>query len=582
MKIMNYLSLGFAYIKPWRWYITAVLVFSLGLYYYFYIYSAGDDTQATFYVVNSVEKGEVTSGIETTGEIVAEQKLDLDIYKLQSRIDAVNVQNGSQVEKGDVLVAFDKSDAAAAAGSAKADMAEAELSYSEAKTTYSDQNTAIASKEREIAGYEEDIVEARRTFYSANLTAVAHPDNEDDDEMKIATPPTISGTYYGTATGSYYVKLYRDSLSTTGWTFYAVLGSDRTSPRDAKFGIAMDVGASGLKAMWSTAPSGSQTWSVAVPNTNSPAYQDNKKAYENSVSQLNVKLATAKQDLEELKRTDSSSYRDLNVEKAAADFTEARQKLSQQYTVLKEREIIAPFSGSIDGMENVVIGATPTGGESDPIILGTLVSDTFLATFTLGASDVSAIKVGDRVKVSVTSFANQPIFDASITEISSLPSGSGVAQYTVKARLEYDKKTASTILREGMLADIEIVQQEKADSLRLPASAILYENGQAYVTMVDSLTEEQTQEIEQFGIIRTEGDTLATYKRAVKLGIVGKYYVEVIEGVSEGERVLTASVSETATAAVVNQGFGGGGGGPPQGGSDGQSAPAGGSTAPSQ
>jgi hypothetical protein len=42
-------------------------------------------------VVEQVGRGDVTSGIETTGEIAVAQKLDLDVYKKISGIDLVNV-----------------------------------------------------------------------------------------------------------------------------------------------------------------------------------------------------------------------------------------------------------------------------------------------------------------------------------------------------------------------------------------------------------------------------------------------------------------------------------------------------------
>src|SRR3990167_8154469 len=101
-------------------------------------------------------------------------------------------------------------------------------------------------------------------------------------------------------------------------------------------------------------------------------------------------------------------------------------------------------------MENVVAGATPTGGTSDTINLGTLISDEFLTTFSLVATDVAKVSVGQKVKVTVTSFAEQPVFEATITQISSLPESTGVAQYEIQAKLEYDRTTAELVLREGM------------------------------------------------------------------------------------------------------------------------------------
>lgn len=547
-----------AYTLRFKWYLLITLVFAAGVFYWFNRDNTAD--AATFYVVNTVDKGEVTSGIETTGEIVAEQKLSLDVYKLSSRIDAVNIQNGGHVEEGDVLVSFDKNDAYVSATNARASVASAELALQEAEASYGDSNTAVASKEREIEDYKQQLEDARVTFYNNDPSVEPHPDHDTDPGMESAVPPTISGTYYGKETGEYYVKIYQNSSSVSGWRYYASMGSDKTEAKDVIFGQPLDLGNNGLKISWSSAPSNSQTWIVPVPNIYSPSYLDAKNTYEKTVSDLNVKIANAEQELEELRRTDTSAYRNLNVEEAEANLADAQQKLSNQYDVIKDRDIVAPFSGTIDGMENVVVGATPTGSQTDPTSLGTLVSDTFLATFTLGASDVAKVKVGDRVKVSITSIETEPTFEAEVLEVSALPTDTGVAQYTVKARLDYDRQTSEIILREGMLADIEIVKEAKQDTLRLPVSAITYRNGQPYVTMVDSLTDEQRQQASRLGVIRVSGTTLPTYEKPVTLGIVGSYYVEVTDGLSENDQVLTASVSEAVTESVVSGGFGPAGG----------------------
>lgn len=299
-----------------------------------------------------------------------------------------------------------------------------------------------------------------------------------------------------------------------------------------------------------------------VPNTEVVTYSETKTDYEQTIADLektiadaNVNLANAEQDLEDLKRTDSTSYRNLSVEQAESALAEARQRLSKNYDVVQDRDIVAPFSGSVEGMENVVVGATPTGGQEDSINLGTLISDDFLTTFTLGATDVAKITVGQKVKVTVTSFSNQPTFDAYITQISSLPESSGVAQYKVQALLDYDRSSADIFLREGMLADIEVVEQENINALRVPTAAVKYEQGTPKVTVVDQLTDQQKQQAARMGIIRTDGAPLSTYDVTVELGVVGKYYVEIKSGVNEGDIIVASSLTQTTdtTASVVEQ-----------------------------
>lgn len=566
----------FSFIGRYKWYVGTVVIMAGGLYFY---NQDTTDTEAVtnFYVVDTVERGEVTSGIQTTGDIVAAQKLDIDVYKQLSRIDEVNVQNGSHVEVGDVLLSFDKSDAYVDTQSARVAVAEAALALEEEQASAVTPSTQIRTKENQIAGYEKtisdataDIADAYVDFLNEDLEVVAHPDKA--AVLSERTEPQLSGRYVSNIEGVYVIEVY-GSGADSGFSYR--LSGLETATEEVLFGKAMDIGTRGLKVIFPSGTKNGDKWIIYVPNNRIATYSEAKKDYEDTVANLRktiadaeVSLANAKQELVDLERTDASSYRDLSVEQAETALAEARQRLSQNYDVVQERDIVAPFAGTVEGMENVVEGATPTGGTSDSISLGTLISDEFLTTFTLGASDVSKIAVGQRVKVTVTSFTSQPVFEATITQISSLPESSGVAQYEVQALLDYDRSSSEVILREGMLADIEIVEEESVDALRIPTTAITYEQSVPMVTVVDELTEQQQQQVARMGIVRTDGTPVATYDVKVETGIVGQYYTEIISGLDEGTVIVSSSLAEsTDTSSAVQQaGFGPGrnsGGAPP-------------------
>ena len=134
----------------YKWHLMAVIVFASGVYYYTQVYQANDTEEAqSFYVVDTVERGEVTSGIQTTGDIIAAQKLDIDVYKQLSRIDVVNVSNGSHVEAGDVLISFDKSDAYVDTESSKVAVAEARLALQEEQGNVNHPNTQIKTQKKQ-------------------------------------------------------------------------------------------------------------------------------------------------------------------------------------------------------------------------------------------------------------------------------------------------------------------------------------------------------------------------------------------------------------------------------------------------
>ena len=551
-----------------KWYALITLLFAVGLYY---VYET-EDTTATvaFYVTDKVERGEVTSGIQTTGDIIVAQKLDIDIYKQLSRIDVVNIKNGIHVKAGDKLISFDKKDGHVDTQSAQVLVAEAELALEQESLNAIYPNTAIRNKENQIIGYEKTITDAQQDIKNAyrdflNEDLVVEPHSDRKEKLVARVEPILFGRYVGEERGQYVIDVY-SSKAKSGYS-YRLSGLEFMT-ESIIFGKAMSLGNHGLKMIFPNDTEGGDKWVVHVPNTTIATYEETKQSYEQVVTGLEktitdakVNIANSKQELMDLKLTDSDSYRKLRVEKATTELAVARQRLNQSYDVVQERDIIAPFSGTVEGMENVVVGATPTGGSSDSINLGTLISDEFLTIFTLSATDVAKVEIGQKVKVTVTSFVEQPVFWARITQISSLPESSGVAQYAVQALLDYDRQTAKTILREGMLADIEVVEEEKTDALRVGVAAITYGQGIPKVTVVDRLNEQQTRQANRMGIVRTEGTPLNTYEVEVTLGIIGQYYVEVVNGLEAGQIIVTSASSEVADEAdgesvVQQRGFG--------------------------
>lgn len=542
-----------------------------GYFYFTENNNVVSEEAASFYVVETVSRGAVTSGIETTGDIIAAQKLDIDVYKQLSRIEAVNVTNGGHVEAGDVLISFDKSDAYVDTQASQVAVAEAELALQEEESNAVEPSTAIRSKENQIAGYQKTIVDAEqdkldayRDFLNENLEVTSHPDYSTTLSSRVE--PVLSGEYLSDVEGEYVIEVYA-SAAESGFTYKVSGLESMTEP--VIFGKTLLVGSRGLKVTFPNDTKSRDKWVISIPNDTVPEYQEALRDYQETITNLektiadtSVNLANAEQELVDLQTTDSSDYRNLSVERAQSSLTEARQRLYQNYEVVQELDIVAPFSGSVEGMENVVEGATPTGGTNDSINLGTLISDEFLTTFSLGATDIAKVEVGQKVKVTVTSFTEQPVFDAYITQISSLPQSSGVAQYEVQALLDYDRASADIVLREGMLADIEVVEEENVDALRVPTAAVAYEQGVPKVTIIDRLSEEQQQQVERMGIVRTDNGTLATYAVEVELGIVGQYYVEIFSGVTEGQVIVSSALTETASESVVQQsGFGPPGGG---------------------
>lgn len=408
----------------------------------------------------------------------------------------------------------------------------------------------------DIVDAEKSLVQAQRDFYNASLGAESGNLATQDKHR-----PTISGLYSGTVPGTYTITVY-GSNADSGFSYH-VTGLE-TDTETVLTNTATPIGTAGLKITFPSDIHIGDMWTVSVPHTTDPMYVKNKETYDTAVRTLNEKIANAnvqiantETDLKQKTQTDATPYRSLAVNQAEAKLAAAKQQLSQRADVVKEQDIVAPFAGTVEGIENAVVGASPTGATNDSISLGTLISDQFLVKFSLNAVDVAKVSVGQKVIVKVTSFPGAQPLEASITQISSLPESSGVAQYDVQALIT-EASSSNLVLREGLLADVEVVDHEVTDVIRIPLSALNYENSKATVQVVGDLTADQKSTLDKLGVIKSSNGTFPSYSVPVEVGVTGPFYAEIKSGLKEGDKIIV-SKTDNASSVVKQNGFGPGG-----------------------
>lgn len=554
--------------KRYLWVGGVVVTVALGLGWYFFV-RGSVTAPPNGMVVAEVSKGTVSTGIKATGKIEAAEVLDLNVYKRAARIHTVNMANGTHVEEGELLLAFDESDAVVDIASSQLAIEKARLALEEEKLNAADPNTQVTSLKNDIVTLKQNLVQydvdrrqLLRDYLSSNL--YAEPTPERYDEQVVKSKPTISGVYNGTAEGVYTIAIY----ASNGESGYSYNLSGLENGTFVLYpGKSVPLGTRGLMITFPSDIRARDTWLVAVPNTYAPEYKKNKETYVNNSADLDEKEAADRVSLQnktvqlaQTERGDTGATRSLSVEEKALAIRQAQVNLQKGIDARDERRIIAPFSGTVEGIENVVVGATPSRDTTDTTNFGSLISDEFLVTFSLSAADIDRVQIGQKVLVTLTSVPGARPLEGTVTEKSSLPNTGAVAEYEVRARMEPAEHTRVT-LRDGMLADIEIVQQEKTDVLRVPVSALTYVDGTPTVTVIEGLSEEDRNAALRQGVVEAASSTYRTYSRTVEVGLRGSYFVEIANGLSEGELIVVTSVADTAAAASsVRTGFGVGGG----------------------
>lgn len=127
-------------------------------------------------------------------------------------------------------------------------------------------------------------------------------------------------------------------------------------------------------------------------------------------------------------------------------------------------------------------------------------------------SNASKVYSGQGIRVKVESYPNE-IFYGKITKVSPV-----VDSQTRSSAIEAKIDVKSGHLKSGMFAELSIIIQKKNDVLAIPLEAVVEEGGENFVFVFQNNK---------------------AVKRKVKLGLRSKKDVEILQGVSKNEDVIT-------------------------------------------
>lgn len=215
------------------------------------------------------------------------------------------------------------------------------------------------------------------------------------------------------------------------------------------------------------------------------------------------------------------------LEAAKASWELARLQLS--YT-----EIRSPIAGTVtQRLDLVKVGntVTPVGGvieSADSSLFVVEDLDTLMLRVNVPERELSKLSVGQPAELAFDAVPGR-VFKGEIALIS--PSiDPATATFAVRIRVT----ETGGLLRPGMFARVAIVYERKPDALQIPRTALLDTDGQPKVFVVK--------------------DGKAA-ERAVKLGLSNGGWIEVTEGLTDGEQVVVVgqgAVKPGASVRVVN------------------------------
>ena len=466
------------------------------------------NNQPVEYVTTVVERGSVQQLVSVSGIVETSQSPDL-AFPVTGIVDSVSAKRGEVVQAGDVLITLearalqaDRQDAVAARARAIATRDELIAGpQSESRAATAETVTFKEESLATIRATQADLVNnAYRTLLSSDLTATI------DDSEEGAVAPVISGTYLCDTEGTYVIELYSSSAA-SGYSFRLSGIESGTFP--ASTDQATSFGDCGLRALFNPESRYTNTtWTIQIPNKQSPLYVANRNAYTLAKTQAASAISLAEQDVilaEANAASTNAPARAESVARANADIASANARIARIDAQIEDRTIRAPFAGTIteiDILPGETVGTLP--------VVTVLAAADFELTARIPEIDIGKLSIGQKAAVAFDAQAEQQL-TGTVTYISLQATEiDGVAYYEAIILLD---ETPDWI-RSGLNADVDIVIMDATDSLRVP---------RRFVTETDK----------GYAVLTKNGEVVAT--TTVNLVLSGNDGYMAITGVNEGD-----------------------------------------------
>lgn len=219
------------------------------------------------------------------------------------------------------------------------------------------------------------------------------------------------------------------------------------------------------------------------------------------------------------------------LETALFNYDTAKTTLATAQADINDTLIYASMDGTVVG-EPQTVGAMATQGTNNPTVImriADLSKKEIMAK--VDESDIGAIKVGQDAEFTVDAYPGE-VFRAKVKKISqsdtstswniksSTSSSSSTSASVIYYYVTLDVEDNENKLFPAMTARVDIVKDKRINALTIPITAVKADKDGAYV------------------MVRTSDGK--TEKRLIKTGITVEDYVEILEGLEEGEKVVSS------------------------------------------
>lgn len=234
-----------------------------------------------------------------------------------------------------------------------------------------------------------------------------------------------------------------------------------------------------------------------------------------------------------------------DLDNAQYNYDTAQSKLEEAESNLSETVIVSPMDGVVIG-EPVTDGTMAVQGNSNPTVIMRIADLSRKQIFAkVDETDIGSVRVGQKATFTVDAY-NGKTFTATVSKISqtdmdnswnisnSSSSSSSSSAAVIYYSVTLDVDDPEGLLMPSMTARVEIETANKDSALAVLLSALKTDKNGTYVI-----------------VIKDDG---TTENRYVETGIYGDEFVEIINGLSENEKVDVTMVKKSTTATSARPG----------------------------
>lgn len=307
--------------------------------------------------------------------------------------------------------------------------------------------------------------------------------------------------------------------------------------------------------------------------------------------QLTQNLSKAESNLEKQKLQSSKAKTEDDIAMQNLAVNDAQNEVNYALDAINKMTVTSPIDGVVVAKNNI----NGDSAQSGKAVLTVADTTSMKIKVAIDELDIDKVKVGQKAEIKFDALKDK-VFEGTVEDISQVGNSSNnVTTYDVTVGIKNP-----TNIKIGMNANVNILVQNKANALVIPAEALIERNGNKYVMIPSSGNSTDSSKASDsnsnnggFQNSQSSGET-GTNKRQygsgtqgsygqasgsgrnssrfmtsgagklvqIKTGLENENYIEVLEGVTEGEEILVQLPQASSTSNTNNRsGFGGGLGG---------------------